>query len=173
MRASVVVGVALAAMCGCASRPPGPTAVIRFVNPGHWSPVDVEAVRRGASVWVRLGFRSFVEYVPHLPECPRDWYRRGATECQITIGVVRDQELLTRDGVDGMADRDRHEIIVDGRWSGWNLTALLAHEVGHIILNTGRHLTPGAVGVMAAAGAEWQPTRADEALACETIGRGC
>lgn len=165
--------VTIALLASCATRPHGPTAVLRFATPGMWSPSDVEAVRRGASVWVRLGFRSFVEHVPHLPECPNDWHRRGITECAITVGVVRDPHLLEHEGVDGMASRERHEIIVDSRWDGWNLTALVAHELGHILLNTPRHLDPGDEGVMAKAGAEWQPSQADERLACETVGRGC
>lgn len=154
----------------CAHVNPGPTVVLRLDS--SWTAATKQSADNGMAAWVRLGFRWSYTAIPSLTECRRDWYKVGAHDCTITIGMSRVAGLA--DGlagrVDGMASRELQVIDVDAKWTEWALAAIVAHELGHILLATDEHLSAGAVGVMAARGAAWDPTQADFDLACRTIG---
>jgi hypothetical protein len=62
------------------------------------------------------------------------------------------------------------ELGLDSRIHGDELAHVIAHELGHVLLNTGKHTTHG---VMVTGGWMWALSAKDRALACEAIGRGC
>lgn len=165
MRALAVVVVAAAC-----THTYGPTAVLHFE--GTWTAADREAARRGASVWAQIDFRYALDASP-LPACPRDWYQRKVTACAIHVGLRWQPGLQADYSASGMTDRGTREILLDPQWHGWALTSIVAHELGHVLLDTARHLAAGLRGVMQAHTSTWEPSAADRALACETIGRGC
>ena len=103
-----------------------------------------------------------------LDECYFDWYKIDETDCQITIGVVRVPMLRERAGTNARTFRDQRRIEIDSRLAGIDLDYAVAHEVGHILLDTSEH-TP--TGIMSGYATEMSAD--DWALACRTIGRGC
>lgn len=119
----------------------------------------------GANVWLQLGYVASWDDSGE-PECETV----GDADCQITVGVKREIGLADNYGIDGATDRKLRVITIDAQWSEWNLLAIMAHESGHMLLDTWRHTPPGERAVMAARGAEWYPQPADYTLACETIG---
>lgn len=170
------VALLLALVAGCASRAaPGPTAIVRLVAPEQWTTDDVEHIRIGLAGWVTLGFRPSPDADTDLAPCPADWHlhRPPVVDCALVIGIKRETGMHDALGVDGLSDRASRTISVDARWTGWLLSAVVAHETGHILMNTSRHLPAGQRGVMQAAGAEWDVSDADRRLGCETIRRGC
>ncbi len=120
------------------------------------------------NAWVNLGFVVYEED-SGLVECGSGWYLADQNRnCQITIGVYREKDLALNTGADGLANRERRFIIIDSQWDGYYLRALIAHETGHILLNTGHHVEVGRA-IMAPAGAEWFARPGDYSLACSTI----
>lgn len=108
--------------------------------------------------WEPLGF-SFGD--PGLGECGRGWYEFDQTDCQITIGVVRAPSA-------NRAQADRFHRIVTIDPSVIDLEIPIAHEVGHILLDTAEHTQGGIMG-----GATAEMGAVDFELACRSIGRGC
>jgi len=148
-------------MIGCADEPRAHVLVVPEAEP-------LPAYVTGANAWSRLGYSASFEDSGEL-ECAdvRDGLAGGP--CQITIVVGRRLQLRERYGADGLADRTTRSILIDARWSSWNLIAISAHEIGHVLLDTGRHLD-GQRAIMGDPSAEWDATPADYGLACETIG---
>jgi hypothetical protein len=71
----------------------------------------------------------------------------------------------------GQSDRATGESWIDSALRGYLLLHVLAHEVGHQVLDTWEHLT--VPGIMQQGAADWQASPADLKLACKTIRRGC
>src|SRR5690606_27993297 len=101
-------------------------------------------------------------------ECPRDWYARGETDCTITVHLSLWPRFRERYGMDGAADRATRGIVIDDRYSGALLHHLVAHELGHVLLDTGHHHERGILSSLGTA--DTVATRADYALACKSIG---
>lgn len=154
----------LVVLVGCAdpSGPPSgpPVAII---------PVDTDPLPEyiaGPRAWEEIGF--VVGGPTDLSECPRRWYETGETDCQISITVVRGY-TRERYGSDAVSDIQTRGIFVDFRYTDPNLLLVaMAHEAGHILLDTREHTLGGIMG-----GATATVTPQDRELACSTIGRGC
>lgn len=164
---AAIVAALVMSLLACAQAP-SPVIVVRFADDKAWTPDERAAAIGGATTWVPIGF-SYSDHDAQQPECRLSW-PATSDDCAITVGIVRDPQLRDGYGVDGTADRATNIATVDARWSGFDLTAIVAHEVGHIILNTPEHV---ADGVMSARGARWNLTDDDRDLACATVGRGC
>lgn len=163
--------LALLLLVACASaRPQGPTAIVRFYAPEEWTSEDRAHIADGLSAWRDLGFETLVEAASDLPRCPDDWFRVGRVDCVLVIDVRREAGLMTRYRARGQADRVTDTVFVDELLAGEELAHVLAHEVGHVILNTPKHTT---YGVMDSGGWLRRLTAKDRALACEAIKRGC
>ena len=118
----------------------------------------------GASVWRPLGFR--ITTAPSRPECVRDWYVQGDYDCTITIGVQRDPLLRERAGTNALSNRAERSIVIDSELTNaYDLTLAMAHEVGHIVLDTAEHTSGGVMG-----GASAVLTSVDYEFACRAIG---
>lgn len=116
--------------------------------------------------WEDLGF-TFGD--AGLDECAYGWYRDGEdAACQITIGVVRVPMLRERTGTNARTFRDQRRIEIDSRLEGYDLDLAVAHEVGHVVLDTSEHTRTGIMS-----GGSVALSDDDRALACRTIGRGC
>lgn len=123
---------------------------------------QLSAYRGGAGVWSQLGFSVGSS---DLPECARDWYETGETECAITILVTRDPLLRERTGTDALSNRTDRTVAIDSELTNeYNLIVAVAHEVGHIVLDTPKHTQGGVMG-----GASARLERVDYELACSTI----
>lgn len=158
IRAAILVVVALLVF-GCRpERPrPPPAPHVRIVVDGP------ELGAYATPAWAPLGFTVSFEDV-FLPECPRFWYAMGQTNCQITVLVIRDQRLLELAHTEGMADRTHRTIRIDASVAADRLKIAMAHELGHILLDTPAHTDGGIMG-----GATWWMKPVDFALACKTI----
>lgn len=115
--------------------------------------------------WEALGF-TFGD--AGLTECSLVWYRDGETDCQITIGIVRVPMLRERTGTNARTFRILRLVEIDSRLDGYALEIAVAHEVGHILLDTPKHTTTGIMS-----GESVEVSDQDRRLACESIGLGC
>lgn len=163
-------GLVLALLVACYHTNAGPKVVLKFA--GTWPDADRQSTSDGANAWVRLGYIETQTDDPSLPECPPFWYRTKTTNCKLTVVL---QKIVNLSGefngtVDGMADQGSRSIFIDSKWNGWAMVAIMAHEFGHILLDTPKHLVKGQIGIMVPAGDSWIPTQADYDLACSTIG---
>jgi len=123
-----------------------------------------EQTVEAARAWDPLGFGAQLED-PELPSCERRWYDAQQYDCQISIFVVVDPEMISRGGPRAMADRAHRAIWIDASVSEHDARYALAHEVGHIVLDTKLHVAHGVMG-----GQTHWLTADDRALACESIG---
>lgn len=138
---------------------------------------------RGARGWEPLGFEFAIGdpivTEPEHPECSRKWYERvqrlGSEDCQISITIVVDPLLIERTGFDAAAGRDSRVVYLDDLILESHtpaalhyLTVAVAHEVGHIVLDTPLHTDGGIMG-----GATATMRDVDYELACSSIGLGC
>lgn len=122
-----------------------------------------------ARAWETLGFDVDMGAYGDMRECPRRWYVSGDIDCQITLEVIREPMLRERRGTDALSDIAARGIAIDTRVADRvELTAAMAHESGHILLDTPEHTQGGIMG-----GASIVVTDVDLELACRTIGRGC
>lgn len=165
---AAIVAALVMSLFACVPSERQPTIVVLFADADAWTPDATSAAIGGAATWSQLGF-GYSDHETPQPECSLSW-PSTSDGCAITVGVVRDPNLRSQYGVDGTADRAINVVTVDARHAGFNLTALVAHEIGHIILNTRHHVTDG---VMSARSYRWNLTDDDRALACATVGRGC
>lgn len=121
-----------------------------------------------ANAWRPLGFAASLED-PKLPECGRRWYADAAAlPCKITIFVLVDPTLLAVAHVGAQSDRTSRTVWIDASTDPYRARYALAHEVGHIVLDTPKHTLGGVMG-----GSTYWLMPVDYALACESIGRGC
>lgn len=126
---------------------------------------------QGARAWATLGFDvgRYAEDGTRL-ECYRHWYRvDGDRDCQLTIGIVIDDQLIQRTGSDAASSRDErrvsiHPSLLEAARSR-ELVIAIAHEVGHIVLDTPSHTAGGVMGARSEV-----LSRSDFELACKTIG---
>lgn len=122
-------------------------------------------IATGARAWARLGFRIHEGEVDGA-ECARRWYDLRDFECVITVTVVRDPRLREEYGTNALADRLSRSIAIDARETSPTVLRIAgAHEVGHLVLDTGRHTLGGVMG-----GSRWRLTDVDLELACDQIG---
>lgn len=146
----------LVSACTAAAQAPGPDVhLIGDVTPG---------VLAGAAQWERVGFS--VTEADALPECSPTWYTDGNLDCVITITVsVRDAH-----GAGGWANLRTREAVIDPSMlaDAYLLQSIAAHEVGHIVLDTGTHLDFRAVMNLSRVAAALTPS--DEILACSAVG---
>lgn len=161
----------IALLAACTARSVGPTAIVRFVAPEEWSHDDRIDIADGLEAWRELGFELLLEAESELPRCPNNWAAIARLDCVIVIGLRREAGMMTTYKARGMADRVTDSISVDELISGKELAHVVAHEVGHIILNTAQHVR--SYGVMLSGGYMTRLSAQDRALACETIKRGC
>lgn len=130
---------------------------------------DHEALVDGANSWLSLGYRATLEPIG-LPECADVREALAGEACQITIAVRWQLGLIETRGVNAMADRRGREVVIDMRYqSYYQVLPLAAHELGHVLLDSG-HLPEGVRGIMGVSAGLWSPTDADYALACESLG---
>jgi hypothetical protein len=157
----IVVAVVLIAACGDNLRPDAP--LVQLVP---WPGQEIEqAYVDGARAWEPLGFDIQLKD-DGLVECARRWYATGDTDCQITIGVKRDPLLREREGTDALSNRADRYVVLDGELTDYfRVITAIAHEVGHILLDTPEHTRGGVMG-----GSSWVLEPVDYELACRSIG---
>lgn len=144
---------------GC--RPDRPT-----VAPAPHVHLVVDGAREDAfatHAWDPLGFTVSFEDL-RLPECPRFWYAMHEVNCQITVLVLRDERLLELAHTEALSDRAQRSIRLDVKVSGDRLKIAMAHELGHILLDTPTHTSGGIMG-----GSTWWMKPVDYELACASI----
>jgi hypothetical protein len=162
----------------CASANSGPTVVVvpyesdSRVEP--WSKKDISYIEAGAEAWTKLGFLyktvgpSDIPYEGSMQRCPRDWAEQDMTECTIPVGVTHEAFLIEDDSIVGYTDRANYIISIDSRFHEYDLQSIAAHEFGHMLLNTGRHLDVDQYGIMLPSMNQYTyPTHFDYKLACE------
>jgi hypothetical protein len=145
------------AIAACAvERPAAPdVAIVTWPGQPHLPIYDA-----AVAVWSPLGFARVDS--SELPECPRDWYVTGDVGCVITIGIKRE-------AINSQANRSERYVLIDSRTTNdLDLLVAVAHEVGHVVLDTPEHTHGGVMG-----GSSSQLTDADLELACRAIGLGC
>lgn len=118
----------------------------------------------GAAQWEQVGFSTAETDV--LPECSPRWYVDGDFDCTITIAV----EVRFADGFGGWANFHTRTIVIDPVMleDAYLLQSIAAHEVGHIILDSGVHLDFQAVMNLSRVSAT--VTASDKILACSSVG---
>lgn len=164
----------LSGACAGTTYPDNPIVVLRYDGELRIEYLD------GACAWEPLGFRVYLADEPEAadaggqiaPECGPRWYQHGSRDCQITIDIVVDPLLLERSGTDAAAFSATRVVLLDDRLleadtgpASRYLRTAVAHEVGHVVLDTGRHTQGGIMG-----GATSVMRDVDYELACETIG---
>ncbi len=165
----------------CAEANSGPTVVVvPYDSDGRvtpWTADQIEYAIEGAEAWDELGFLYVsrgpddLPYEGEMERCPRDWSQQHMTECAIPVGITREAFLIERYGAVGLADRSAQTIVIDSRFDQIDLRGIAAHEFGHILLNTPRHLDAGQRGIMMPYMSGYlRPTRDDYRLACEATG---
>lgn len=175
MRSQTKLTLILATLAACADPPHADNPVVVLVHDGEPRPEYLD----GARAWEPLGYRFHLASDEEVvlsggqlaPECGRQWYDRGCRDCQLTIGIVVDPLLLERLGSDAAADREARAVLLDDRLlesdteaASRYLQIAVAHEVGHIVLDTPLHTDGGIMG-----GASAEMREVDYQLACDTI----
>ena len=150
--------ILLAFLVACTSESLPQLPAVRLVVPGEFH----EDYLLGAKAWEELGFDVELGVPGELVECQRGWYH-GDFNCQLTIGVVVDPLLKERTGSDAASDRNARAVLLDDTRTEYLIA--VAHEVGHIVLDTPRHTHGGVMG-----GSSSVLRDVDFQLACETIG---
>lgn len=144
---------------GCAERPAAPAVRPIMLDASPMLDVYVSATE----AWSPLGFD--VSLNSTLSECGHSWYVFGEVDCEITIGIKRDPLLRERRGTDALTNRSMHIITIDADLVEPNALAIaMAHEAGHVLLDTAEHTQGGIMG-----GASSTMTAVDRELACRAI----
>lgn len=157
-------------LLGCATAVQAPTVAVTPFG-GPWSEQDVADVMEGARAWESLGFELILDPMEQsvIPLCPGDWHVAGPYDCRLRVGVRQVPDSDLPPGTAAYADRATDVISIGDRFHGRYLVHLAAHEVGHIILDTGEHLGPNTPGVMGQGNDLIELTDADLDLACRSI----
>ncbi|MGE0402909.1 MAG: hypothetical protein AB7T06_39755 [Kofleriaceae bacterium] len=122
----------------------------------------------GARTWEPLGFTVEADELGAVAEdeCPRRWYATGEYDCTLTVGVKRDPQLLSREGTLASSNRAARSIAINTSVvASYDLVLAMAHEVGHIVLDTSEHTVGGVMG-----GSSTVLEAVDYELACRAIG---
>ena len=157
----------LLAAIGCTParpRPVSPYVHLVMLDQSHALPIYAGAAGRA---WGPLGFDvSFTS--SGRVECDRHWYTQTPSPtCQITIGISRDKALRATSGTNALSSRDDRTLAIDTSVTDeMELAVAIAHEVGHILLDTAEHTLGGIMG-----GSTDALQAVDKALACRTIHR--
>lgn len=156
---SLATIAALASCSGCAEQP-GP--VVKLVYTQADVPTEIQAfTNAGASAWLHQGIGFDAE--SQLTECALDWYNTpNDLPCAITVRITY-AAASSMSGKAGLTAK--RDTTIAYELSGDQLTATVAHEIGHSVWNTGDHLEPGQDGIMASAAHGVSPTDADIAFA--------
>lgn len=160
LRALSLFGLAIVIACRPEPPRPPPAPHVRLIVEPASSPHDLYETR----AWAPLGFTVSFDDLK-LEECPRFWYAMHLTNCQITVFVQRDPRLLELAHTEGLADRTHRSISIDASVTGDRLKISVAHELGHILLDTPTHTAGGIMG-----GSTWWMKPVDYELACSSIG---
>lgn len=152
----------LVVLVGCAVDVPELPEVQLVMWPGQ---PELAEYQDGACAWEPLGFA--VVGGSQRDECPRRWYSNPReTDCVITIGIKRESMLVEREGTTALSNRAERYIVIDDRVTNpYDLTLAVAHEAGHILLDTAEHTQGGVMG-----GSSTQLDQVDYELACAAIG---
>lgn len=167
----MVLSVLLSACAACATEAPAPIYDLPRVAVylDEDTPLDVDAVMEGAALWNDLGF-DVVAYDPaaRMRQCPNRWYELGDVDCELGAYIQAADDLGP--AVLGETIRDLRQIWI--RSDIQDPTLVVAHELGHLVLDTGEHLEGDDRGVMATstATAVFEITEADRGLVCNAIG---
>lgn len=142
-------------------RPTAPTIEI-VTWPGQ--PM-LDAYEAGIVVWSPLGFDTIQDSTSI--ECPRRWHEKPrVTDCTIAIGIKRDPMLRDREGTNAVANRAERSVVIDSRVTNdLDLLVAVAHEIGHVVLDTSEHTDGGVMG-----GTSAQLESVDYELACRAVG---
>ena len=161
MRWALILG--LLGSCGGPAKPRLP--YVHLVVAGE----PLKAYLDGARAWSELGFTVGLED-QGKPECPSTWRREPlATSCQFSIALRREPGLRLRTGTNALAWRPFREIVIDTDVVNYyDLIISVAHEVGHVLLDTSAHTKTGVMS-----GAVWALEPEDRALACVQVPKTC
>lgn len=145
---------------------------MHYVYPEQWTQADRRYVEQVAGSWKALGLQwSFTDDPNRSPNhCPHDWPAKNLVDCVIDVGLYK-KDGMAEQGSAGWSNRATNESWIDSRWTGLYLLHVVAHEIGHQVLNTSEHLADK--GIMMSGWNEWLASSADHALACKTIKRAC
>lgn len=124
----------------------------------------------GANAWSQLGYLASFEPTG-MPACADVRDALAGDACEVVVYVARGR-VIENYGAAGVTARDnegRRVSLLDVRYSGLDLVALAAHELGHSLLDTSEHVADPAA-VMFHASWNWTPQPDDYALACSSIG---
>lgn len=154
--------ITLFVLVGCADTPPSaPTVVIHDLG---GDPSVRPTYLQAASGWAPLGF-EFTFDDPDLPEC-NHWQAGQPTNCSIITYLFRVDNLSDVDGaIRAVTDPNTRAISIDSSVAGFDLEIATAHELGHVLLETGEHTIGGIMG-----GSDASMWDVDYALACQSIG---
>lgn len=159
--------LALLVLSACAPDP-AVSVRLRYVQPGN--PPDVEEfANAGALAWsaagvdaVRFDPADQDDYGNSRDECDLEWWRALANRpCVVTVAVefVPGSELDTALGV---AHPEIKHVVIRGELRRFDLEAVVAHEVGHVLFHKYDHLKETDMGIMHATFQGYvQPTDAD------------
>lgn len=158
-------------LVACTPKPLGPTVRVHYVYPEEWSKDDRKYIESTAASWKKLRLKwEFTEDRNRATNhCPSDWPIKKIVDCVIDVALYR-KTGLREEGLAGYSDRGTNESWIDIHWHGLYLLHVVAHEVGHQILNTWEHVTSG---IMEKGGDKWMPSKEDHALACKQLKRAC
>lgn len=152
-----------------------PTVLIHFVAPEKWSDEDRYYVLKVSESWEELDLDFEFTDSPKrsATPCLTGWYKVDQRDCTIDIGLFKTEGLIIDHRIRGYADRVYDEAHVDASLTSHELLHVTAHEIGHVLLNTGRHLQFTQYGIMRSGGDATKASLYDLNLACEVIERGC
>ena len=112
-----------------------------------------QTVTQGANAWEKLGFHAQEGVDGHL---------------HVTVKFMEFEGELAR--YRGLADRENNHIILSSSLSTLRLKSVAAHEFGHIILDTWKHLEEPQEGVMLGGAGYTSLSSDDLELACNESG---
>lgn len=157
----VLLSIAIASFTACAE--PAAETVLEYVLVPV--PLGVETAEQydpALRAWDEIGIRR----VPLPDGATTVDDLRGAGIVPVVLhrvpGLVRDLEVY------GLADRATGDILIDADLDPFRLAVTVAHEVGHVVLDTGEHTSCGIMG-----GRDVLACDEDLELACRTAGAGC
>ena len=99
------------------------------------------------------------------------WARIGLERAPLDVPAdIAAVRMEFGDGLpaDGVTNRVERRILIRRGLPEFRLLVIIAHEVGHAVLDTGRHTSCGIMG-----GSDFFPCDEDVALACERIPELC
>lgn len=157
MRVLVILLAIITLTSACSYPKSLPTIVLHF-GPGVTEP---NKIIEGARRWEECGFKVTVDVGPKLRECRVQWFNYENRECRLDVDVWSDR-LIGEDWAWGRAYLVDRAFWIREDARGDNRANVATHEVGHLIMNSIRHLG-SAEGVMSpVAGTGF--TRADRDL---------